>query len=31
LAALLLGPGGTVAGQIKSIADKEETPEAAAT
>jgi ribosomal protein L10 len=29
LAALLLGPGGTVAGQIKSIADKEETPEAA--
>lgn len=28
LAALLLGPGGTVAGQIKSIADKEETPAA---
>ena len=24
LAAILLGPGGTVAGQIKSIADKEE-------
>lgn len=28
LAALLLGPGGTVAGQIKSIADKEEAPAA---
>lgn len=30
LAALLLGPGGTVAGQIKSIADKEESAEPAA-
>lgn len=31
LAAILLGPGGTIAGQVKSIADKEETPEATAT